>query len=284
MPGGGHWQVAPGQITDDGELTICLARGLAEGSTYDRDKVARWYFEWIRSPPFDIGFTTQSSLGAAASAKPGQSLAEVISQAAAARCMGSQANGSLMRATPLGVWGHRLPPAAVAKLAEADSSMSHPNPNCCRAVAAYSVAIAHLLTHPGDRDGALKQAHSCVAAAPATDVNDWLAAALRNEPEPYYPHIGYVKIAFIHAFRHLALGTSYEAAIHETLLGGGDTDTNACIVGGLIGASVGASAIPLAQRQAVLQCNTQLGRPRPAFLSAADVPELVNQLLKNAPG
>jgi len=44
-----------------------------------------------------------------------------------------------------------------------------------------------------------------------------------------------VKYGFVHAFRHLRLGTPYVAAITETLLGGGDTDTNACIMGGLSG-------------------------------------------------
>ena len=34
MPGGGVWNVAPGQITDDGELTLCLARGLAVKETF----------------------------------------------------------------------------------------------------------------------------------------------------------------------------------------------------------------------------------------------------------
>lgn len=35
MPGGGDLQVAPGQITDDGELTLCLAKALAESEIFD---------------------------------------------------------------------------------------------------------------------------------------------------------------------------------------------------------------------------------------------------------
>lgn len=37
----------------------------------------------------------------------------------------------------------------------------------------------------------------------------------------YSPHR--CRIAFIHAFRHLLLGSTYEVALAETLLGGGDT-------------------------------------------------------------
>jgi hypothetical protein len=50
-----------------------------------------------------------------------------------------------------------------------------------------------------------------------------LTAPQKNENFPYSPNIGWAKIAFIHAFRHLLLGTSYVDAIRETLNGGGDT-------------------------------------------------------------
>jgi ADP-ribosyl-[dinitrogen reductase] hydrolase len=39
--GGGAFQLAPGQVTDDGELTICTARGLIDcGKQFDLEKVA----------------------------------------------------------------------------------------------------------------------------------------------------------------------------------------------------------------------------------------------------
>jgi ADP-ribosylglycohydrolase len=50
-----------------------------------------------------------------------------------------------------------------------------------------------------------------------------------------------------------------ETAITETLLGGGDTDTNACIVGGLIGALHGVSTIPNVMTQELLVCDTECG-------------------------
>lgn len=56
---------------------------------------------------------------------------------------------------------------------------------------------------------------------------------------PGTPQMGWVKIAFDHAFRHLRLGSNFETAMAETLKLGGDTDTNACIVGALIGAAEG---------------------------------------------
>ena len=62
MPGGGKLKVAPGQITDDGEMTLCLAQGLADSGSLQLEPVARRYAYWVRSRPFDMGFTIRRSL------------------------------------------------------------------------------------------------------------------------------------------------------------------------------------------------------------------------------
>jgi hypothetical protein len=59
-----------------------------------------------------------------------------------------------------------------------------------------------------------------------------------------YCGIGAAKIAFIWAFHYLHKQTPYSEAIRDMLLQGGDTDTNAAIVGGLIGAWQGFTSIP----------------------------------------
>ncbi len=284
MPGGGVWRVAPGQITDDGELTMCLLRALAADPHFKLETIAREYADWVRSNPYDIGNTTRLGLGAfqdrqwrAICERDGYAVG--MTQAAAAQCMGSKSNGSLMRATPLGVWGSRLSATELADYARQDSLLSHPNPSCWQAVAAYAIAIAHLINHRdeqgGDRQGALAAAVSWATGHADAELQSWLDDAAQGVDIPYEPQIGFVRIGFTHAFRHLQQGSDYVWALTETLAGGGDTDTNACIVGGLIGAAVGAEAIPLALRQAVLSCDTTQGQPRPAFLHPRQVPALV---------
>lgn len=284
MPGGGVWGVAPGQITDDCELGLCLAHGLTQSRHFDREAIAQSYARWIESQPFDIGTTTVQSLGSfqhepwRAKAQT-HGYAAAMSDAAAQRCMGSKSNGSLMRAAPLGIWGHRFTAAEIGEFARLDSCLSHPNPSCWQAVACYAIAIAHLMQHLGDREGAFAQAAHWANLHANPEVQSWLTDADQNVSVAFEPQIGFVRIGFTHAFRHLKLGTGYLDAIRATLAGGGDTDTNACIVGGLIGAADGAESIPLALRTAVLSCHTELGRPRPAFLHAGQVPELVARLL-----
>lgn len=297
MPGGGILGVAPGQITDDGELTLCLAKALGENQAFDLESIARNYARWVDSHPLDIGDTTSASLGAYNQPQWQELLAEqgyarVMSQAADRHCMSSKANGSLMRSSPLGIWGYRLSDRDLANFARQDSQLSHPNLSCCYAVACYAIAIASLMRNVGDRTTAFNRAKSYLESQAKLsqtssetialeEVSSWLADAENNVSVAYSPQIGFVKIAFTHAFRHLLLGSDYLEAISETLLGGGDTDTNACIVGGLVGAACGSRAIPNQMKHPVLSCNTHsVNSPRPDFLSAAQAPSIVENLLK----
>lgn len=285
MPGGGVWRVAPGQITDDGELTLCLARGLMGADGFELERIARKYAAWIQSDPFDIGNTTRSSLGCFEQERwhrvvESEGYAAAMTQAAALRCMESKANGSLMRATPLGIWGYRFSDERLAGYAVRDSSLSHPNQSCCHAVASYTLAVGHLVANPGDRDGAFARADTWARANACQEVCDWLDDARRDRTPPCTPQDGFVRIAFTHAFAHLKRATPYRQAIAETLAGGGDTDTNACIVGGLVGAACGVDRIPEAMRAAVLDCDTERGRLRPEFLWAVKAPGLVDRLMR----
>jgi ADP-ribosylglycohydrolase len=59
FPGGGAHGVGPGQFTDDGELALCLARGLASAPPpeFPAAAVAAQYAAWLAGPPgpFDVG-------------------------------------------------------------------------------------------------------------------------------------------------------------------------------------------------------------------------------------
>jgi ADP-ribosylglycohydrolase len=202
-----------------------------------------------------------------------------MEQTAFQKCMHSKANGSLMRATPLGIWGHRLSDDELAYYAQCDSKLSHPNLSCQHAEACYVIAIASLMRNLGGCEAAFQRVKLWAEGNAVQEVRDWLQDAEDNVDVPYEPQIGFVKIAFTHAFRHLLLGSDYTEAIRETLTGGGDTDTNACIVGGLVGAASGVTVIPEGMQRSVLHCDTAMGEHRPPFVSASQIPDLVDALL-----
>ena len=139
--------------------------------------------------------------------------------AASQGCTESKANGSLMRATPLGIWGHRFPDAELAEFARQDSALSHPNQSCQDAVACYIIAIANLMRVPGNRQEAFQATRVWADVHANAEVRSWLDDAEANLNYPYHPQAGYVRIAFTHAFRLLIQGADYMAAMCEVLGG-----------------------------------------------------------------
>lgn len=65
MPGGGPLNCNPGQVTDDGEMILCLMHALSEMevNTIDVDKIVGWYRQWMASAPFDLEDTIESTFG-----------------------------------------------------------------------------------------------------------------------------------------------------------------------------------------------------------------------------
>ena len=233
---GGCWNILAGQVTDDSELALALARTLLETGSYDREAVAAAYGDWYASGPFDIGRTIRQALSAAAGAEAGHKADAASSQANAV----SEANGSLMRVSPIGIWARE--PEVADRFAREDSRMTHPNDVCVDACAAFAAAIAEGI-HSGDRDAMLGVA---LADALTDSVKDALRRAGRGEaPEGYCSgKSGWVLLAFQNAFYHLQRGATVEDALVATVGKGGDTDTNAAITGALLGAADGLGAIP----------------------------------------
>eukprot|EP00831_Metopus_contortus_P078617 TRINITY_DN7643_c0_g1_i2.p1 TRINITY_DN7643_c0_g1~~TRINITY_DN7643_c0_g1_i2.p1 ORF type:complete len:168 (+),score=35.59 TRINITY_DN7643_c0_g1_i2:159-662(+) len=96
---------------------------------------------------------------------------------------------------------------------------------------------------------------------------------------------GYVYHGFVWGMQSLIHNEDYMTAIRKVLKQGGDTDTNAAIVGGLIGAAVGFSGIPSYMRGAILSY-TGLGKgiPRDEFLYPSHyLLSLIKQIYKTAP-
>lgn len=266
MLGGGVFNLAPGQITDDGELTLCLLRALADREgQYDANLVARYYIDWAYSDPFDMGISTGNALRV-----HGYELGEaakIVFKAAGDSNKGSKANGALMRITPLAVAASKYSEEDAIRFAIVDSRMTHPHVTCGEVNAAYVLAVRHLILNPGDSEGAVAVAYSYLQST-MNEAAEWIENAIDGDLPDAHPQAGYVRIAFTYAFYHLKQRSSFRVALSDTLARGGDTDTNACIVGGLMGAYRGINKLIESEATRkliypVLMCDPSLGQKRP---------------------
>ena len=267
---GGHWDLLAGQATDDTEMALALARSIVEAGGYDPQTALTAYRAWGDSGPFDMGQTTSAALR-------GTPLG------------GSQANGSLMRASPLGIFAHALPEAVVVGTARLDSGLTHPHRVCGDAVAAYVLAVAHAIRTGAGPEDTYQAALSWAKAEAVPAVADALSRAATAAPRCDGEQIGWVLIALQNAFFELLHAPSLEDGVVRTVRRGGDTDTNAAIAGALLGAAHGRDAVPSQWRQMILSCRpvaSRAVRPRPLPCWPTDVYELAERLLvagRNAP-
>jgi ADP-ribosyl-[dinitrogen reductase] hydrolase len=259
---GGTWNLIAGQPTDDGELALALARSLVGAGQYDPEAAAQAYVAWLDSKPFDLGDTTRMALSGPRRF-PAISIAQACSQSAS---RDSQANGALMRVAPIGVAAAGDPQLA-ARWAAQDAAITHPHPVCVQANAAYAAAIATGVSGGSAGEmiaGALQVLSEDEAGA---TVRQCITSACSGElPVDYQHHMGWVLIALQNAFYHLAAGNDVNSAMVATVLRGGDTDTNACITGALLGAAQGITALNTQHVLLIASCRAHPGTrcPRPA--------------------
>lgn len=151
--------------------------------------------------------------------------------------------------------------------------------------AVYCIALKHLINHAHDAEGAVAAAEAWAAAHACVDIQSWMTESATPGPGPKCSaNIGYVKWGFVYAFRGLRRRLQYREGLAEVLLQGGDTDTNAAIVGGMLGALHGAvNGIPQEMSGVVLSRSLMSqGQPRPGWLLSRRVPGMVQKLLECA--
>lgn len=243
MEGGGSTGVQPGQITDDSELELCLLAALVDGydlPQFPIDLIASRYIEWFKSTPFDIGNTTQTAFDGATSA-------DDIYDNVACYNNDSASNGSLMRCVPLAIVLMHKPIPLMFELIALEVQLTHSNPVVIECTQIYCLMIATILTHRLDDNGnKITGVQILDAVQPHTNlIKPWLDTARQLTRLDDYGGVllcvGFVKHAFtlvVFFLEHMADYT-YEEAIKVTLMLGGDTDTNAKIVGNIFGAFYG---------------------------------------------
>ena len=298
---GGPHRILAGQPTDDSELALMLARSLLTHGRFDQEDVAemyaRWYHGWTHTDvpepcahpwcrPFDSDSTTSQALQAISLDDTRTGRAAERATSAANRT--SQANGALMRVSPLGIWGARRRPSEVAEAARLDAQLTHPHAICQDASAVFAVSLAAAIGEGLDA----RQLHALAldwgrATHIQPAVIDALQQAQESPPADFNTRQGWVLIALGNAYFQLLHAPSLEEGVVATVRAGGDTDTNAAICAALLGAVHGRDAIPERWQRMVLSCRPLAGQPgvdqpRPALFWATDALVLAERLVESA--
>jgi ADP-ribosylglycohydrolase len=280
---GGHWDTLGGQPTDDSEMALALARSVVNHGAYAPEAAARAYGWWYESKPFDIGRTTRAAVSAAGSAMHvGQSAAEAARNAARRE---SQANGALMRASPLGILGGGADEGKAGEWAEKDAMLTHPNPVCLAANTVFAEALAFAIRTGSSPQGTYRFALDMANRAESPQsVVEAITKASSQPPDDYSTQMGWVMIALQNAFWQMLHTESLEEGIVNSVMAGGDTDTNAAIAGALLGAVWGRDAVPRQWMDRTLSCRPISGiagvtRPRPEAFWPVDALWLAERLV-----
>ncbi len=260
------WGTIAGQPTDDSEMALMLARMLLEHGTYDSEAAFRAYLFWFESGPFDCGRTIADALNG----RPNPD---------------SQANGAMMRIAPLGIFGSSYPSGLVVEWAEQDAALTHPNPVCKKANALFAAAIARAVrTGEGPEELYQSIVKQAVKMVVPTALLEAVRGAADGPPENYIRSQGWVLTAFRNALWQLLHAPTFEAAVVDTIMHGGDTDTNAAICGALLGAVYGREAVPAQWTETLLACKPAPGtpgvhRPRPECFWPGELLEIAKNLV-----
>jgi len=158
-----------------------------------------------------------------------------------------------MRATPMAVYGHSLSNDQLRECVKYDAFFTHSNQAVFDTIYVYCFAIGHLIRNAEEDNRAQSAFDQAYELSKGFGyVQEWMdlshefAAAGNWDTTKLNPikQMGFLKHAFVLSFYALLRRLSFDDTIALAIKLGGDTDTNACIAGGMIGALHGKHALP----------------------------------------
>lgn len=221
MVGGGWLHLAPGQVTDDTQMTLALGRAILEGPAWDVRRVCEQFATWLRSRPVDVGHTCRRGirrymLCGTLSGPPND---------------GDAGNGAAMRNLPVVLATLNTPEIFVAWTLE-QCHVTHNHPLSDAAALTLGRMTRRLLAGEG-RAAAWEEAQALVAAFPK-----FRFAPYRGLSTAYV-------VDTVQTVLHYFFATEgFEECLVATVNQGGDADTTGALAGMLAGACYGARGIP----------------------------------------
>lgn len=251
---------AAGQTGPAGEIAVACARSLIDLAS-DDSSLRGVYASWANSSP----------------PEPDRAMDAVARQLPV---VDSLSPVSLVRVTPLTLWGHAADPSLLAAKVRADTSLTHASPVASDAAVALSIALQSLL-HSGDPASALDAAHS---HARRTGLSAKVIDAVVQSTEPPRPLAGEPDALAVTqaALFCLTRTETFEDALSTACALSPFGDALPALVGAFAGARVSRDGIPERQRNMLLSCRPLEGltrHARPAAYWATDALAMAEALL-----
>jgi ADP-ribosyl-[dinitrogen reductase] hydrolase len=237
--------VPVGTWSDDGAQALVLLVSLLENRKLDLDDFGRRLVAWadegfmaVGKQVFDIGIQTSQAVARLRSGVPAAQASSSDERA--------NGNGSLMRVLPLALW-HRGSDAELVADAHRQSLVTHGHVRSQVCCALYCLWARRTLE---GNETAWETAVANLRDIYASDSPERieLDTVIRPDDPPSGQGSGYV-VDCLNSARLVQQAGSYEQVVKAAVALGNDTDTTACVAGGIAGLRDGFEAIPLRWRE-----------------------------------
>lgn len=277
--GGGPFKVKRGQVTDDTQMAICIAKAITEHKGFfSVDIIAKHYMEWY-DDLFDGGRTTLASIENLKNGSTPEFSGEKTWLLTGKKASG---NGSLMRTSVIGAYFsiQGVEKNVLTWMTLMDGRITHFDFRCQFACVVHNNLIDDFIHNRIEKKtdilprgiNYLHETEKILRLHYPEHVDriqqnrkeiqhDLVVGTLYDSPGLYEEkglHIidtqGFVRVAFRLAIWELVHTNDYKTALIDVINRGGDSDTNGAIVGGLLGAYYGETGIPQEWRDTVENC------------------------------
>lgn len=228
MVGGGWLSVEPGEVTDDTQMTLAVAEGIAAtGGNGAMFRIGQNFLRWYGTNPKDVGGTCAAVLEEMSHAERQDGDEWILAAHRLHASTGGQTagNGALMRTIYPILW--EIDEERAASTSAMIAKMTHWHRMIETTTRRYARAVWRFANSEISPEEARRELEMA-----------------RSNPEEKPKPSGYCLDSLACAIDSVIRTESFEDALVDAVNRGGDADTIGAITGGLAGAIYGAGAIP----------------------------------------
>lgn len=243
-----HAGVPSGTWSDDGAQALILLNSLLECGKFDAAHFAKGLIEWfdrgfmaVDGKVFDVGIQTADAIRILKK--------DVPPLLAGGTDEYSNGNGSLMRVLPLALW-HKGSDLELIADAFDQSAVTHGHLRSKLCCAIYCLAARRIMENAENPWQNAVDTFCETFPEGTIESNEFRSHICPKGMKYEIKGSGYV-VDSLRAAYHLDEKPDYEETVKAAILLGNDTDTTACIAGGIAGLKFGFGGIPARWREAL---------------------------------